>query len=90
MMLRQAKRWPRILLVGNPRVANWSGRRIWTQEWCFVPVRQNVESKPLAARLRRKDEYDRMRQTKYRIDRGSGCSYRFKAAQAVGVSSGSL
>ena len=47
------------------RVSYWwaipdlqSGQRKWTQEWCFVPVRQSVESKPLAARLRRKDEYD--------------------------------
>src|SRR5665213_2437237 len=45
MVLRQATRWPRLFLVGKRRFSNWSGRRRWTQEWCFEPVRQNVAVK---------------------------------------------
>src|SRR6267154_1353173 len=45
IVLRQAKRWPRFLLVGKPRFSNWSGRRIWTRELCFEAVRQSVGRK---------------------------------------------
>ncbi len=44
-MLRQATWWPRLFLVGDPRLSKWPGRRRWTQDWGFVPVRQIVAVK---------------------------------------------
>ncbi len=44
--------------MGEPRFSNWSGRRRWTQGWCFKPERQSVVSKRWLLVRCRKDEYD--------------------------------
>jgi hypothetical protein len=87
MVLRQAKRWPRLLLVGKPRVSNWSGRRIWTEEWCFEPVRQNVERKRRLLVLRRKDEYDHD-PSNYRTVCGNRCRQARASSSRSGGSGG--
>jgi len=59
-VLRQATRWPRLFLVGDPRLSKWPGRRRWTQDWGFVPVRQivAVKRRPLSDAERTRYDHD--------------------------------
>jgi len=58
LVLRQATRWPRLFLGGDPRFSKWPGRRRWTQDWGFVPVRQSVAVKRRPSSDAERTRYD--------------------------------